>query len=719
MNATHMIAFAALCAATTLVGEPAEFPPYESDSFVPGVTDKATGFFRVVQKPDGRWWTIDPLGRGVVLLGVDHVTYQGFFSKSTGRSEYLDSNKRKYPDKEAWAKDTLARLKAWGFNTLGCSSDPVLAHRGMAYVYHIAFCSRICRSKDAERYIGRQTTPGSGFPNVFHPDFEAWCDEIARAKCAQRKDDQWLVGYFIDNELDWGRGGGPLDTGLFNMVAKLPDAHPAKRAQLAFLVERGIEGDVPASAKLDFLRIAAERYFAATTAAIRRADPNHLVMGVRFAGFRSAHEVVWELAGRYCDVVSFNSYPWVDLDCNEVRTSRLPGAERFDALSARIYEIAKRPLILTEWSFPALDSGLPCTSGAGQRFRTQTLRARASELCAKTLLSIPCMLGYSYFMWVDEPSAGMDGFSENSNYGLVNGQGEPYRELTDMFARVHREAGRLRMAGAVAPATVSPPVAVPADVARRRLAAGRGATFRRDGERYVVDNGAGLVLEGRVGGRSVFDRVRVDGVELGRFGGMLCCNVNGSLRWCDVSRVRSADWRDGALVVTGDGEKKSTRFAFTFSISPVPGRPWFLCELTEVENRGTTPIQIESLLFRQFADYAKDKFGDVSLHSVPKLWGLPMSDAWFRKTDGAHFGGCTCAPSVSEFKYVINPADGVSQHPDAMFRPPQLTTLAPGEVYRPAGTVWMVAAGGTSGGRAEWERTIEIIDRTVRKGEQE
>jgi hypothetical protein len=54
-----------------------------------------------------------------------------------------------------------------------------------------------------------------------------------------------------------------------------------------------------------------------------------------------------------------------------------------------------------------------------------------------------------------------------------------------------------------------------------------------------------------------------------------------------------------------------------------------------------------------------------------------------------------------------------------MFRPPQLTTLAPGEVYRPAGTVWMVAAGGTSGGRAEWERTIEIIDRTVRKGEQE
>ena len=52
----------------------AAIPPYASESFVPGVTEKATGFFRVVEK-DGRWWVVDPLGRGTVLLGVDHVTY--------------------------------------------------------------------------------------------------------------------------------------------------------------------------------------------------------------------------------------------------------------------------------------------------------------------------------------------------------------------------------------------------------------------------------------------------------------------------------------------------------------------------------------------------------------------------------------------------------------------------------------------------------------------
>ena len=40
-----------------------------------------TGFFRVVQRADGRWWAIDPLGRGVVLMGVDHVRYGGHWSQ--------------------------------------------------------------------------------------------------------------------------------------------------------------------------------------------------------------------------------------------------------------------------------------------------------------------------------------------------------------------------------------------------------------------------------------------------------------------------------------------------------------------------------------------------------------------------------------------------------------------------------------------------------------
>ena len=36
-----------------------------------------------------------------------------------------------------------------------------------------------------------------------------------------------------------------------------------------------------------------------------------------------------------------------------------------------MYRVVRRPMIITEWSFPALDSGLPCKHGAGMRVDTQ------------------------------------------------------------------------------------------------------------------------------------------------------------------------------------------------------------------------------------------------------------------------------------------------------------------------------------------------------------
>ena len=65
--------------------EPA-VPPYASDDFVPSVTEAATGFFRVVRRADGKWWAIDPLGRGTFLRGIDHITYGGHWCAFTKRS---------------------------------------------------------------------------------------------------------------------------------------------------------------------------------------------------------------------------------------------------------------------------------------------------------------------------------------------------------------------------------------------------------------------------------------------------------------------------------------------------------------------------------------------------------------------------------------------------------------------------------------------------------
>ena len=91
--------------------------------------------------------------------------------------------------------------------------------------------------------------------------------------------------------------------------------------------------------KTAFLELAAERYFKTTTEAIRKFDANHLILGCRFAGMEGAHDIVWKVAGRYCDVMSFNVYPWrfarrtprwAEWPSSETRTTgRMPTAGSF------------------------------------------------------------------------------------------------------------------------------------------------------------------------------------------------------------------------------------------------------------------------------------------------------------------------------------------------------------------------------------------------------
>ena len=704
------------------------FPPYNSDSFVPGVKEKATGFFCVVQRPDGRWWAIDPLGRGVVLMGVDHVSYNGVWSQRTKRSDYHEANKKKFPDKRDWEADTLKRLKSWGFNMLGAGCETSLERRGLIHTRFLSMGDALCRNEqdDALWICPSEHCPCSAFPNVFDPLFPAYCDYVARHRCAPNRDDPWLFGYFIDNELAWW-GRGARDTGLYDAVMKKSETHSAKIALRAFLKERGVTGEPSAKEKLDFLRLAAERYFSCAASAIRRHDPDHLVLGARFAGVDGAHDVVWEVAGRHCDVVTFNFYPWADIDRNAAfllrRGANAPLAT--DVFAER-YAIAKRPMFVTEWSFPALDSGLPCKYGAGQRFRTQKERAAASELFAKTMLATPSVLGYDYFMWVDQPAEGMsDDFPEDSNYGLVNLKGEAYPEITSMFAAVQKEAGRWRNAPVPSMRPAPPSSATTAASFARRLpapSAPGGVAYERKGDDYTVATRGGLVLSGRVGGKEVFSRVSLKGVDLGSYNTMLCHRTGGIQRWANIAKVTSVAFVErkgwGLLAVVGENRADGDRHSFEISqkIAIHPDKPYFLCDIEKVSNVGAEPLDMCSFLFRQHAPYAAERM--ETGRAVPNLWKEPLRDAWLRASDGAWWGGLSASPACTAFHYFLSKDGGkVTQHPDACFEPVCVPPagspkgcwrLAPGDALAPHGTVWMLCIGGT-GGRGGWKRQIRAL----------
>ena len=578
----------------------------------------AADFYRVEEGSNG-WAVVDASGRAGLLLGVDQVRWDGMPCERMGwRRPYQEHNASQYASRKEWEDETLSRLKSWGFNMLGACCDNSLRHRGLAHAIFLNMSEGFC-SGDEDRWISEyRHVPNTAMPNVFHPGYAAHCDRVAREMCAANRNDADLLGYYIDNELVWqGMRGASMDTGFFDSVRGKGEGHSARRALMEFLRRNGI-ADLTAfdampserqkTVKTAFLNLAAERYFSVTTDAIRRHDPNHLIFGCRFAGLDGAPAAVWKAAGRFCDVITFNCYPWADIDRNVMLDAR--GGTSLVPRFAAVHALTGKPLLVTEWSFPALDTGRPCLNGGGQRFRTQPERVQASALFARTLLSLPYVLGYSYFMWVDQPALGTNGENpEDSNYGLVSESGVPYAGLTGMFAQLHNEVRDGVRRPPMPKEKDAPPIATrsTADIFR---SGARGdpsdVRFIRKGEAWELANASGLSLRGRVGGRNMIDEVVVDSRLYGRYGGMIqLIAANGASHWVLADCVKSVEYEHagvcGSVLVTATGRTAEHSFVLEHRITVAPDRKDFLCEFVGLENAGRSQFSVRRFYLCPFA----------------------------------------------------------------------------------------------------------------------
>ncbi|MCL2640522.1 MAG: hypothetical protein FWD53_06740, partial [Phycisphaerales bacterium] len=309
------------------------------------------------------------------------------------------------------------------------------------------------------------------FPDVFDPAFAELAKQLAKEFCTPRKDDPMLLGWFSDNELHWGPDWRRQEELLVQFL-KLPVGKPGRVAAIEVLQNRygafakfeavwqtglaswaevtaaeavkapfvrpGSFGQNEEVERLDtgndarrtafvadcdaFLTVLAEQYFSVCDAAIRTADPNHMIFGPRFAYF--PEPVVIVAAMKYLDVIAFNCY------------------HADPTMVIQKYEAFGRPLLIGEFVFRSLDSGLPNTKGAGPKVADQSARAAGMELYVKRAMARPAMVGYHWFEHADEPKEGrFDG--EDSNVGLVTIKDEPYLELTERFKKVNREVDDL------------------------------------------------------------------------------------------------------------------------------------------------------------------------------------------------------------------------------------------------------------------------------------
>ncbi len=380
----------------------------------------ATGYFRVAQI-DGRWWLVDPDGHLFFSVGANVFTpwvgtpivgREALFAalpppelraglaqprpadRPAEASFYTWNLQRRFGDEwlANWIELTLQRMEAWGFNTIGNWSDRRLWDaKRRPYVVML-------------RGWGIETGY-LGLPDVFAPEFTNRVDAAAREQCAPRKDDPWLLGYFVANEPPWP--GRELD--IVEAILAGPDA-PIQRALKQFLAQ----GDSPLRRR-EFVYAAVERFLDVVNAAIRKHDPNHLNLGLRFGSHVPDRML---RAARAFDVFSLNCYDYK------------PDAAMLD----RVYRLTGRPILIGEFHFGVPERGL---APGLRQVANQTERGLAYQYYVENAAVHPAVVGAHWFQWVDQPATGrFDG--ENYNIGFVDVTDLPYTELVEAAKATHK-----------------------------------------------------------------------------------------------------------------------------------------------------------------------------------------------------------------------------------------------------------------------------------------
>lgn len=340
-------------------------------------------------------------------------------------------------DEQKWASHTLDRLQAWGFNTVGNWSAPVLGDaERMPYTLPLSIVGDYTSISTGTDWWG-------GMPDPFDPRFAMATERAVAIAARDHRDDPWLIGYFADNELAWaGPGDDPKSRyALAYGTLKMTTDVPAKRAFLKQLRDKyrnqaglskawgidlpawelmedpGFEAPLPNPEHPEieadfkyFQKVFADTYFKTISDSLKWHAPNQLLLGGRFA--TSTPEAVASCA-QYCDVLSFNMYT-------------LQPQDGYDFAALRSLD---KPVLITEFNFGSTDRG-PFWGGVTPLSKEED-RGPAYANFLKQALSEPSIVGVHWFQYLDQPVTGrlLDG--ENGHFGLVGVTDLPFQGFVE------------------------------------------------------------------------------------------------------------------------------------------------------------------------------------------------------------------------------------------------------------------------------------------------
>ena len=451
---------------------------------------EATGHFRTA-KHDGKWYLVDPEGHLFWSHGVDCLHWGYSETGTDGREDYFawlpDPDDADDPLHEATGESSWAphgfyadklpfatysfytanlirkygehwidhfarvaheRLKSWGLNTVASWGHPAVYGQQTTPYTAFVWVTNTPKIAGNSGYWGQ-------FHDVFDPRFR---EEVARSiretdaatSGVDEATDPWNIGYYVDNEIQWGD-----DTQLAVDILTSPAEQAAKIAFLddlkqhhrdiaalnaawgtahdswdALLNHQGGPPDLDRARPdlLPFNRKLYDVYFRTIKEELRKHAPDKLYLGARFAW---VNDDVARASATWCDVVSYNKYEFT------VKDFRLPAG-------------VDRPVIIGEFHFGSNDRGLFHPSL--KKVPDQAARGDAYAAYVGGALDNPQIVGTGWFQYTDQAATGRsDG--ENFNAGMVSVTDRPHEGLIDGIRRVGYTLYERRAGQAAAPAT--------------------------------------------------------------------------------------------------------------------------------------------------------------------------------------------------------------------------------------------------------------------------
>ncbi|MHB9056541.1 MAG: CBM96 family carbohydrate-binding protein [Paludibacteraceae bacterium] len=362
---------------------------------------EATGFF-YVKKIDGRWWLIDPNGNAGINMAVTS------FGTSNIQTNY----------------DLVRRI---GFNGTGNfltnenQTKTEYNVRNFALLSYTRRLNFFLNYKNVRKNYYTTPTAVQGsldYLLVFDPQFTVYCDQLA-SDAVNYASERELLGWFTDNELNFNQDQ------LQNLVKDLPAGDPSRNEVLAFAVSKGftenqvINGTVSNELKEEFAAYLADHYYKTVSEAIRKYDPNHLILGSRLHGRPRAIHGVVAASQKYMDVTSVNFY------------------DRFspDEQIADQTWTNDKPAIVTEFYIKDINNSNSEQSGAGWYVNSQSDRGKFYQNTCLELLKNKSFIGWQYFRFSDD--------ADGSNKGIVDIGNNEYTEMTAYMDELNKQVYRI------------------------------------------------------------------------------------------------------------------------------------------------------------------------------------------------------------------------------------------------------------------------------------